>query len=417
MSQEVYKKYKNASNEKVLYKFQKQALDASKPNFFYALGTGTGKTILSLHHYMKYSNGEKLIIFAPPAKIKEGGWDDEIDFLSDFYGVSFDYETISYGILAKTKIPDEPFFIIFDEAHYLKKPTSKRGKQGMKMAKAATHFCLLTATPLANGWEDSFNYFIMFGHFKNKTQITREFAEYQNIKMGYRMIPKIVGWRNEHILEEKYKSFTISISKDEALDLPPLVFKKVKFDKSSNYKTLEKDRVLHDEAYDTMPKLMHGLRFYANQKDKQDYVKSFLEGTNSNVVIFYNYKQEYVDLKDIADQLNKQIFTVNGQENNLPKKKDWNNINDSVTFVQYQAGASGIELQYSSEIIFYTPTYSYQDYTQALGRAYRNGQTKKVTVYQFVTTGTIERAVWTALENKKDFDTKLYALTKLEDRQ
>jgi len=84
-----------------------------------------------------------------------------------------------------------------------------------------------------------------------------------------------------------------------------------------------------------------------------------------------------------------------------------------VTLVQYQAGSSGIELQYASEVVFYTPTYSYQDYEQSLGRAYRNGQTKKVTVYQFETQRTIESDVWEALANKKDFSTQLYAATKL----
>ena len=84
-----------------------------------------------------------------------------------------------------------------------------------------------------------------------------------------------------------------------------------------------------------------------------------------------------------------------------------------MTLVQYQSGSSGIELQYASEVVFYTPTYSYQDYEQSLGRAYRNGQTKKVTVYQFETQHTIESEVWEALANKKDFSTKLYAATKL----
>lgn len=410
---EVYKKYKNASNEKILYEFQKQSLKQAKPNYLFALDTGTGKTITAIHHYMKYSNGEPLLVVAPPSKVKTGDWEEEVKFIEKTYDVSIRIKTISSGVLAKRWEEFKGWFVVFDEAHQFKNPTSQRGKAALKLSKAATQFVLLTATPMANGWEDSYNYFIMFNHFKNKTQINREFAVFQSIQMGPRVVPKIVGWRNEHVLEQTYQSFTVSISKDEALDLPPLVFKRTTFNKSKDYKTLEKDRVLNEEAYDTLPKLLHGLRYHANQKDKQEYVKTLLEGTTNNVIIFYNYKQEFEDLKEIVQKTNKHVYAVNGQMNSLPKKKNWDALKNSVTLIQYQAGSSGIELQYGNEVIFYTPTYSYQDYTQALGRAYRNGQTKKVTVYQFETKGTIETAVWTALKNKKDFDGKLYGLTKL----
>ena len=98
----------------------------------------------------------------------------------------------------------------------------------------------------------------------------------------------------------------------------------------------------------------------------------------------------------------------------MPSKSSWSELKNSVTFVQYMAGSAGIELQYANIVIFYTPTYSYQDYSQALGRAYRNGQTKKVTVYRFITQRTIEQAVYEALENKQDFSEELYMSTKLQ---
>lgn len=104
---------------------------------------------------------------------------------------------------------------------------------------------------------------------------------------------------------------------------------------------------------------------------------------------------------------------MNGKHSNLPPKQSWESLKNSVTFVQYMAGSAGIELQYANTVIFYTPTYSYQDYSQALGRAYRNGQTKKVTVYRFITQQTIEQAVYQALENKEDFSEELYMTTRM----
>jgi len=59
-------------------------------------------------------------------------------------------------------------------------------------------------------------------------------------------------------------------------------------------------------------------------------------------------------------------------------------------------------------VVFYSPTYSYQDYEQALGRCYRNGQDKKVTAYRFMTTDSIEMAIYGALNKKKDFNEQLF---------
>lgn len=409
----------------MLYGFQKKALDQSKHNYFYALDTGTGKTITSIHHYMKYSNGEPLLIVAPPQKIKEGGWKRDLQAVADYYHVEFEFDELSYGMLAKKWKDYKGYFVIFDEAHYIKNPTSQRGKAGKQLSKQATGFVLLTATPMANGWEDAYNYMIMFNKFKNKSAMNREHAVYTQRKFGNRVVNLISDWRDADKLEAYYKSYAVSISKDEALDLPPLVFKDVFFNPMKEYSIIEKERVLNDVIYDTPSKLSHGLRQHTNHKDKLDYLKMMLEGLSNNIVIFYQYTFELDTIKEMIEKFNKklgnakrhlkkQVYEVNGQRSELPSKKEWNRLTHSVTLIQYQAGSAGIELQYANVVVFYSPTYSYQDYTQALGRTYRNGQRKKVTVYRFKTRKTIEQAIYEALEMKKDFDQRLYLETRLQ---
>ena len=108
-----------------------------------------------------------------------------------------------------------------------------------------------------------------------------------------------------------------------------------------------------------------------------------------------------------------KTYTINGQLKEFTDRDKWNELENTVTIVQYRAGGAGIELQYCNEVIFYTPDYSYQDYAQALGRAYRYGQENKITVHKFVTRNTVEENVWTALDHKEDFDMQVYAQTKL----
>lgn len=415
MSQEVWKMYPQCSNAEMLYDFQREILNSIDANYLLAMDTGTGKTITAIHQYLKYSKGEPILIVAPPQKLKEGGWRRDIQAVCDFYKIEISFSEMSYGKLADLAKLYKGWFVIFDEAHYVKNPTSQRGKAATKLAKQSSHFILLTATPASNGWEDTYNYFIMFGYFKNKKEMNDKYALWGTMYLGNRRIPKIEGWKNEDQLQAKYETFTVSISKDDALDLPPLVFRDIRFNRSPDYKTIARDRVLGDEDFDTPSKLAHGLRYHANQADKLEYAQMLCESTTSNVVIFYYYQKEIDALRDKIK--NKKIFVVNGQESSLPPKDQWVGLKDTVTFVQYQAGAAGIELQYANTVIFYTPTYSYQDYSQALGRAYRNGQTKKVTVYRFITQSTIEQAVYEALENKQDFSEKLYLTTRMESEK
>jgi len=393
-------------NNDMLYDFQKNLLNNIKPNYIIAADTGTGKTIMAIHHYLKHNNGEPLLVVAPPAKIREGGWDREIEFVANHYGIQISYDLMSYGVLAKKWMHYKGWFVVFDECHYVKNPTSQRGKAAINLTKNSTNFLLLSATPSANGWEDTIAYMIMFGFFKNKTQFLREHAIYEKKYFGPSPVNIVVGWKNEKKLKYLYQSISVKLSKDECLDLPDLVFDDIYFNVSDEYRTIQKTRVLNNVLYDTTMSLQHGLRFYANQKDKLKYTEMLAESTEENIVVFYYYQKEKEKL--IEKLKNKTIYEVSGKTTNLPNKNNWPKLKNTVTLVQYQAGSSGIELQYANIVIFYTPTWSYQDYEQALGRCYRNGQTKKVTVYRYITKNSLEERVYAALSKKKDFTEQLF---------
>ena len=396
-----------------MYDFQKKLLNDINSSFLIAADTGTGKTIMSIYHYLKHSNGEPLLIIVPPQKKKEGGWDRDIEFVCKQHGIEIDYEQLSYGVLAKQWDKYKGWFVVFDECHYIKNPTSQRGKAGYKLTQHATNFLLLSATPNANGWEDAINYFIMFGYYKNKTQFLKKHAIYEDMYVGRPRPVKVVSdFTDKEELQKKYNSFAIELSKDEALDLPPLVFEDVYFKSTKEYKTIEKDRVLEVDGelilYDSISKLQHGLRYYANQKNKLKYTEMLAESTVENIVIFYNYTDEKEELIKVMKKLKKQVFEISGQKSEIPDKEDWSSLKNTVTIVQYRAGSAGIELQYANVVVFYSLTYSYQDYEQALGRCYRNGQDKKVTAYRYMTRDTIELAIMGALNKKQDFNERLF---------
>ena len=136
------------NKEKItLMKYQQELIDKSKKNYMYITDTGTGKSFISLFHYLKYRKpGQKVLIIAPSKKVKEGGWEREIKRLSESNGIEIEYEIHSYDMFRK--IIDDVFerkdssvyncknwFLILDEAHFIKNRTSKRSKSFKKMMK------------------------------------------------------------------------------------------------------------------------------------------------------------------------------------------------------------------------------------------------------------------------------------------
>lgn len=403
------------SSNLILKPTQCEVIKEAKKNVLYALGTSSGKTLISLHHYLKHNEGEALLIVAPPVKLLEGGWDREVAFVEKTYNIKIDYQTLSYGKLRQKDVWKQykDYYVIFDECQAIKNPTSNQGKYARKLISVSTGWCMLSATPMSNGWKDSMNYFIINGFIKNKTQFEREYAiKVMKGRQGGRQFPVITGYQHEDKLLKWFQSFTVERPTDYFHDLPDIQFEEVTLPASATYKTVKKHRVLklEDETilFDTQPKLLAGLRYYTNQNKKLEWFEMLLDGTNENVLIFYHFTKERDSIRKLAERLGKMVFEVSGQIKNIPAHETWDTLENSVTIVQYQAGGSGIELQYNSLCVIYTPTYSYQDYVQALGRAQRVGMKKRLTVYHLKTLGTVEVNVYQALENKKDFTEKLF---------
>lgn len=394
----------------MLYPSQQKIVDQAKPNWMYALGTSSGKSLIALTHWKQYSKGEPILIVQPPAKLKSGEWAEEVKKFSEYHGIEIEFEQLSIGMLAKKWKAYKGYFLILDEAHLCKNPTSQRGKAAISLTKQSTNFVLLTATP-GGTYEDLIAYMMMFGHYKNKTHYMREHAVYGDLHLGSRTVKVVQDWRNTSVIDKKFDSFAIKLPTEYFVDLPKSTERFVEFKKSPIYNKAKKERVIDVEneevILDTPMKLMSTLRYLTNQKDKLAYVKEFLENTDENTVIFYNFKRERLDLIEICNQLDKKTYEVNGQNFELPPM-DERLAADTVAICQYQSASEAINLSHASQVIYMTPTYSYLNYKQSLGRCVRHKGKPHVMIHKFKTKGSVEADVWKALENKEDFDEKLY---------
>ena len=86
---------------------------------------------------------------------------------------------------------------------------------------------------------------------------------------------------------------------------------------------------------------------------KLEAVKDLLESTRERFIIYYNFNAELEQLKTVVAQAQRPLSQVNGPVKDL---EAYENRDDSVTLIQYQAGAMGLNLQKANRIIYFTLT-------------------------------------------------------------
>lgn len=409
-----------------LYKYQEKYLSTLPNKVIMAASTGTGKTFMSLAHYEKHAKGAPLVIVAPASKVRTHDWEREI---AEWWSgreaetpqfVVYSYERFSRQPSAKRKaegeraiyeqFADRPdIAVIADECHKAKNPQSQAGGALYFVARNAKSFAGLSATALPNGWIDFANYSKIFGFVKNITEFKKIYCNIQSFK-GF---PEIIGYNRIRDLQTQYAQIAAPLSKAEALDLPERTFVGVDFEKPKGYTKAIVTRFSDTgEMLDNPSKLSHYLRQTLATSDKLDYLKDILSGTTDNVVIFYNYdKERDAILEMLSDKslTGKTLFEQNGRKHELPSKADWENVYNSVTVSHYKSGSTGVEMTYANIVVYFSPTYSYAEYEQSIGRVYRNGQDKHTTFYNFRTIDTIEQDVYEVLRGKKDFQISQWA--------
>lgn len=401
-----------------LYEYQKQYLADLPARSIMAADTGTGKTFMALAHYERHASGAPLLILAPASKVRTKDWEREI---TEYFGIGNEpeYQIYSYEKFSRTpslmqfqkgqraiwhqfvpKYGGTQHAVICDEVHRAKNPQSGIGRAVYFAGKDAKFLVGLSATPLPNGWIDFAGYSKVWGFTKNITAFKNR---YVNI-VDYKGFPEIKNYWHEDELARQWQSISRKLTKAEALDLPQRTFIGVNFKKPPEYtKTILERKDADGKILDNPPLLTNALR-QTLTKPKLDYLSDLLEGTTENIVIFYNYITEREAILNILKKHKaKTIYRQDGDKHELPSKYEWPNVKNSVTLAHYKSGSTGVEMTYATIVIYFSPTYSFADYVQSIGRVYRNGQTEKTTFYNFRTPNTIEEDVYEVLRNKGTF--------------
>ena len=123
------------------------------------------------------------------------------------------------------------------------------------------------------------------------------------------------------------------------------------------------------------------------------------------MIVFYNFNDELDVLLDVAIELEKPVSIVNGQRKDLDA---FEKNEDSITFVQYQAGAMGLNLQKANKVVYFSLTDRSELFEQSKKRVHRIGQKHTCFYYYMICPGTVEEDILRTLEQRKDYTDELF---------
>lgn len=299
------------------------------------------------------------------------------------------------------------YTLILDESQFIKNSTAKRTKivQHLKY----DSLILLSGTPTGGKYEELLTQCNLLGWKISKKTFWEMYINYILIDVGGFKIPKVIGYKNvEHLKNRLAQYGAVFMKTEEAIELPEHVDNIIKIKNTKDYLKFKKDRMVnvqgHDLVGDTSLTRLLYLRQLASQynKNKLEALQELIESTNDRIIIFYNFTEER---KQIQKTLKRPVSVVAGDEKNL---KNYEEKSDSVTLVQYQAGATGLNLQKANKIIYYGLPLSSDLFEQSKARIRRIGQARTCFYYYLITENSIEEKILETLKQRKDYTDELF---------
>lgn len=418
-----------------LYKHQKEALENTKEKnrvaFFHDMGLG--KTFTGAEK-LKRLGGRINLIVCQKSKIDD--WVEHFVNVLNLGNNTFDLTTklglnafvwearaedfkidpiigiINYDLIIRRPELQTIKFdtLMLDESSQIKNDTAKRTKAILKFK--TLNVILLSGTPTGGKYEELYSQMKLLGWNITKTQYWYDFIKTKKINIGGFSIPIVTGYKNVGRLKRKMREYGCDFLKtDEVFDLPPQTFTDVKVDAPPEYKKFAKSKIVevHDRLFvgDTVLTELLYLRqlcgAYAPEKIKA--LADIIESTNDRLIIFYNFNNELEEIKKICRELKRPFSQVNGTEKDLSA---YEQVVASVTAIQYQAGACGLNLQLANKLIYFSPPLSSELYEQSKKRIHRLKQTRPCFYYRLICKNSVETKIYEVLETRHDYTEALF---------
>lgn len=317
---------------------------------------------------------------------------------------------INYDIIYRRKLDINNFTLILDESSVIANEKTKRSKAIMKLN--FDNIILLSGTPVSGKYEKLYSQCRLLGWNISKQEfyyryiVTRDF---QRPNMPF-PIKIVVGYRNVEDLKDNLRKYGALFKKsEEVLDLPEQNFITINCEETSAYRKFCKNRIVtinnKELVGDTsLLKMLYERQLCSQYNpNKIQAFKDLLNDTDDRLIVFYNFNEELTELlKCIGDR---PVSIINGQTKDL---KAYEEENNSITFIQPQAGAKGLNLQKANKTIYFSLMLSCENWIQSLARTWRIGQNRPCFYYILETENSIDGKILEALKKGENYTNKLF---------
>lgn len=417
-------------------KHQLEALEQTegKSRVAYYMGMGTGKTFVGCEQMLRYGNEYNLCI-VQASKVQD--WVEHFQTYTDLNVTDYTKPkaeirpgviVVSYGTVWRrpelSKLKD--FTLILDESSKVQyKGTRKKPvKQTMFIVDRLKpkNVILLSGTPCNGKYENLYTQIELLGVGISKKYFYDRYIDYEmcdvlDWSMGTpvptgKKYPNVLGYKRiEELKSNLRKAGAVFMLSDDVLDLPEQTEQLVKVKAIPEYRAFKKDRIVTIDGIEyvgdtTLTKMLRERQLCSGlNKHKLNALADMIESTEDRLIVFYNFQEEFVKISQICDKLGKQMSYVNGEGRNLDA---YENDQSSVTLVQFQAGAHGLNLQKANKLIMVSLPLSCELYDQAKARIHRLGQDRPTFYWYLITENSIEEKIHQTLLTGHDFTIELF---------
>lgn len=416
-----------------LFPHQKTALEmtSSQNRVAYYLDMGLGKTFVGSEK-MRELGAKVNLVICQKSKIQD--WCDhfkenyqcevvdlttlKIDKFESFIHLCEIIPHIIVGIinydlifrrLALAKLRD--FTLILDESSLVQNETSKRSKFILKRLKPE-NVILLSGTPTGGKYEKLWSQCQLLGWNISKTAFWNAYVKYHFEDFDGFPVKIIDGYKNIERLKQKLREQgAVFMKSDEVFDLPQQIDTTLYASICKEYRKFRKDSIVKFDNQEfvgdtSLTKMLYErmLCGFAN-KEKLNLFKDLLNSTDDRIIVFYNFQNELMKLSEIVIDSDRPLSVVNGSTKDLSA---YENFENSVTLIQYQAGAMGLNLQKSNKIVYFTPPLSSELFEQSKKRTHRIGQERTCFYYYLICKNSIETKIYSALKMRRDYTERLF---------
>lgn len=416
-----------------LYEHQKQALELTqnRNRIAYYLDMGLGKTFVGSEKMMQLGSKVNLIICQ---KSKIADW---IDHFKTYYnaeiydlthkggmqcflsyagmcktGTAVIFGVINYELAFRRSIllTLKDFTLMLDESSMIQNETAKRSKFILKMK--PQNVILLSGTPASGKYEKLYSQLKLLGWDITKDLYYKQYIDFQMEDMNGFKIPKVIGYKNVDRLKRKLKQHgSVFMKSEEVFNLPEMIETVVSVNKTNKYIKFIKNSIVNVNGKElvgdsTLIKLLYSRMLCgAYSENKINAFIDLVASTEDRLIIFYNFNNELEIIKNVASDFKRPVSIINGKERDLTAYENYDN---SITAIQYQAGAMGLNLQKANKIIYFTLPLSSEFFEQSKKRIHRIGQEKSCFYYYLITKDSIEEKIFETLKLRKDYTDNLF---------